>query len=76
MGRVSMAVASHMLANDGASPTAANVLTIVNTAAYQSSGDFQLSYGSPDASHVGITASGTAGNASGGVATGTVSMPQ
>ena len=77
MGRVSMSVASFMLNSAGTNPTAAQALAIVTGATgYSSSGDFQLTYGAQGTTAVAITASGTAGNASGGTASGTVAMPQ
>lgn len=72
MGRVNMLVAKYMLSNNGAPPAASSIAA--DTALGSASGDFQLTY-SVTGSAVQVSASATAGNASGGTATGVVQMP-
>jgi prepilin-type N-terminal cleavage/methylation domain-containing protein len=74
MGRVNQYVASYMLANNGAAPTAANVVAASATLG-PDAGDFALTYAATGSS-VQVSANATGGNASGGTATGLVKMPQ
>jgi len=76
MGRVSQAVASYMLANNGSAPTAAAITGILTGSAYTTSGDFTLAYTAPSTSAVNVGATATAGNASGGTASGVMRLPQ
>jgi prepilin-type N-terminal cleavage/methylation domain-containing protein len=75
MGRVSQAVASYMLANNGAAPNAAAITGLLTGSAYTTSGDFTLAY-SGATTAVTVNATATAGNASGGTASGVVPLPQ
>jgi prepilin-type N-terminal cleavage/methylation domain-containing protein len=74
MGRASQAVASYMLNNAGNTPAAAAITGILSS--MTDAGDFTLSYATSGTTGVTVTASGTAGNAQGGSATGLVKMPQ
>jgi prepilin-type N-terminal cleavage/methylation domain-containing protein len=73
MGRVNMLVAKYMLSSNGAPPSAATIAA--DTSLGSASGDFQLTYTAQGTTAVQVSASASAGNASGGTATGLVPMP-
>jgi len=75
MGRVSQAVASFMLGHSGSAPAASDITGILTGSAYTSSGDFTLAY-TAGTGVVSIGATGVAGNASGGTASGAVPLPR
>jgi prepilin-type N-terminal cleavage/methylation domain-containing protein len=74
MGRVNMLIAKKMLANNGTPPVVADI-TGDATLTTANAGDFQLTYSASGATGIVVSASATAGNASGGTASGVVSLP-
>ncbi len=77
MARTNLLVAKGILSSGGTIPTATSVASDLN-ASYQSAGDFKISYAGTDGDPgtIAISASGTAGNVSGGSAvTGSVLLP-
>jgi prepilin-type N-terminal cleavage/methylation domain-containing protein len=73
MGRVNTLIAKYMLSNNGQIPAASTIAA--DTVLGASSGDFALTYTAQGTTGVQVSASATAGNASGGTATGVVQMP-
>jgi prepilin-type N-terminal cleavage/methylation domain-containing protein len=70
MGRATQYIASYMLANAGAIPTS------IPTTVASDSGDFTLTFGTVASGTFQVSASATAGNASGGTASAVGRMPQ
>ncbi len=77
MARTNLLVAKGILSSGGTIPTATSVASDLN-ASYQSAGDFKISYAGTDGDPgtIALSASGTAGNVSGGSAvTGSLLLP-
>ena len=72
IARVNMVAAKQILST-GAIPTAASV--VADSALSTAAGDFSLTYAANGTTGVDITASGTAGNVSGGSVSGTAGLP-
>lgn len=72
MARVNMTAAKLILTGNGAIPSAADVISGLDTSA----GDFTLAYAAAGTTGVNISASGVSGNVAGGAAvTGVVALP-